>query len=638
MCGFAGLLNNSFPVYKKQIIDIGEKVSFRGPDAKSVRLYNEGMETADAGNNILFFNRLAILDLDVRSNQPFENDRFVLQFNGEIYNYRELKSVLQEVGYVFHTTSDTEVLFVALQHWGIDALQKLNGMFAFCWIDKLEKRFLLARDRLGIKPLYYSQQKRSVIFASELDSIVRLSNRVPDINSSSIDMFLWMQFIPSPFTILKGVYKLPPGHYLEGTFTDLNKEQSLHPIAFWDSNTYSRHTSNNKEAPSDLESILTDSLSRQLIADVPLGLFLSSGVDSSLLAALIHKHFIKENSFNFFTVSFSESTDSDESLDAINYIRGFNNPSLQVHTINIDSRIIGSRLDELYNYFDEPFGDPTALLNWTISAKAREHVTVALSGDGADELFWGYKRYEKWKQPSLQITEKYGGISFSKQFANWTKPILQSNYWAAKRQLELETDPIYRHFTLFLSPVLQHLTEQPVWQKNIWAMQGIQELRCRNDLVAWLDLKTYLPDAMLYKVDRASMAASLEVRVPYLDNSVIDYALNVPFDQKSNNHFKNKAVLKSLLMQIAPHYKINRPKKGFNFPLDKWLRFDWNKKTNSLINKETLGSLGLDERIYLPKIKEYYSGNRKYCIAVWYLLNLALWHKKFKNLTPLQRL
>jgi asparagine synthase (glutamine-hydrolysing) len=634
MCGFAGLFNNLFSLNKQQVSDIAGCVSFRGPDSQGIRLFDHEFKMDDKGINVLFFNRLAILDLDARSDQPFEDERYSLVFNGEIYNYAELKNLLVREGYSFHTSSDTEVLFYSLQLWGVKALERLNGMFAFCWIDRKEKRFLLARDRMGIKPLYFQQQGKVFRFSSELDSILRLSDTLPEIEPSAVQMFLWMQFIPTPFTIVKGVFKLPPGHYLQGTWKGLESQERLEPVSYWDAYSYVPTPDKNINI-TRLEGILQECLSRQLVADVPLGLFLSSGVDSSLLAALVNKYFAKSNKFNFFTVAFGEDTSSDESQEALTYIRGFNNPSLVSHTLFIDSQLLGNHLDNLYNYFDEPFGDPASLLNWVISKKAREHVKVALSGDGADELFWGYRRYGQWKQPSLSL---FNRLDIGKGLAKCLRPFLPGQYWKAKASLELEPDPLYRHFTLFLAPVLIHLMDKPVWQQPIWAIKGVEGIKLREDLVAMLDIKTYLADAMLYKVDRASMAESLEIRVPYLDNSVIDYALSLPFQNKSNVQFEYKAIMKLLLKQLAPHFNINRPKKGFNFPLDKWLRFSWRDRALSLINKNNLNALGLDDVGYLKILQQYYRGDKKNCIAVWFLLNLVIWHNKFKKIPTLKYL
>ena len=613
----------------RQAEDIAEKVSFRGPDNRSVRIYNDRMERDSSGTTVLLFNRLAIIDLDARSNQPFEDDRYTLIFNGEIYNYRQLKTELQSYGQQFHTESDTEVLFQALRRWGADALPRLNGMFAFCWLDRTERSFLLGRDRVGIKPIYYRFSGKSLAFASELDSVLRLSGDLPDIEPKAVHAFLWTQFIPSPFTIVKDVWRLPPGHYLRGDWSRLETGLSISPQPYWDAYRQAVSAEAVSGDPAELETILAETLSRQMIADVPLGLFLSSGVDSSLLTALVNRHFAGSGDVNLFTVAFTEATVSDESRDAADFVKGFNNPHLHTHTLVIDPAMIGEHLDKLYDYFDEPFGDHTALLNWAISIKAKQYVTVALSGDGADELFWGYGRYGRWQNAGISLP---GNRFVGRPWADLLKPILPPGYWRTGAALQLERDPVQRHFNLFLSPALAGLRERPVYKEPIWALEGIDAVRDRGDLVSLLDIKTYLADAMLHKVDRASMAASLEVRVPYLDNRVIDYALALPLAAKSSSGFPHKAILKHLLQRLAPHYPAHRPKKGFNFPIDSWLRFQWREKVMELVNDDNLTALGLDAQLYGTIVRKYYAGDRNNCIPVWYLLNLCLWYRKYRSL------
>ena len=631
MCGFGGILKATGQIDQSMMHRIAMKVAFRGPDNCRLSVYDDKMQKAESGTNALFFNRLAILDLDHRSDQPFEDERYALIFNGEIYNYAELKKSLNAAGYQFRTTSDTEVLFYALQHWGEKAINRLNGMFAFCWIDKFQKQFIVARDRMGIKPLYYSTQGHRFIFASDLDSVIRLSDKPQRIDQEAVNMFLWMQFIPTPYTIMKDIFKLPPGHYIKGDLNEIESGSSVNVSTFWDAYSKEHQTEGSSATDQGLEQVLLRSLSRQLVADVPLGLFLSSGTDSSLLAAMVNKHFAREKDFHFFTISFSEDTISDESKVAGQYINGFKNPFLHHQKLNIDPVFIRNHLEDLYDFFDEPFGDHAALLNWVISRKAKEYVTVALSGDGADELFWGYKRYEQWQHPSILLFDKW---RVPGSLGALIKPFLGNSFLGSKANLEMEPDAIKRHFTLFLHPALRHLIKDPIWRKPIWAMKGINNISCRRDLVAWLDLKTYLADAMLHKVDRASMAASLEVRVPYLDNEVVDYALSLPFRAKSNTEFSNKAIIKQLLKQLAPHYNIHRPKKGFNFPIDHWLRFKWRDLALSVLNKQSLQELGLDGKAYMKMTELYYGGESKYCIPVWYILNLVLWKRKFDKITP----
>jgi asparagine synthase (glutamine-hydrolysing) len=625
MCGFAGIINNSGSLNGIQVSGIASKVKFRGPDSCGVRIYNSEWQHAAQGPHALFFNRLAIIDLDPRSDQPFEDEEYVLLFNGEIYNYRELRSELIATGCEFTTTSDTEVLFRALKEWGKAALKRLNGMFAFSWISKKSNTFILARDRVGIKPLYYSQHQQSFSFGSELHSILRLSGKTPQVSHAAVQMYLWMQFVPTPYSIIEGVYKLPPGNYIEGTIRDLKKGIVLQPKTYW--NAYEDIQTNDCSSVSDLENVLKNSLERQLHADVPLGLFLSSGVDSSLLAALVNKYFAKDQDVNFFTVAFSELTDSDESADAISFIQGFNNPKLHSHKLSVDASYIQDHLQELYNYYDEPFGDYAAVLNWVISKKAREYVTVAISGDGSDELFWGYQRYNRW-QKLRQINSVPLLTPAVRAFAH----ALPTSSFRKKLLTRFQRNNVQRHFDLFLLEGIKANVKDSILGNSLWALDGVESIAAREDLPGILDMKTYLSDAMLYKVDRASMASSLEVRVPFLDNEVVDFALNLPYKDKSNNQYQNKALLKILLQQLAPHYNINKPKRGFNFPLKEWLKTKWKDEVYAGVTTPLLQDLGLDAKRYLSIINDFYYKNASYEIDVWYLYNLALWKKSFDKL------
>ncbi|HUQ66136.1 MAG TPA: asparagine synthase (glutamine-hydrolyzing) [Flavitalea sp.] len=619
MCGFGGIINSEKLLNTNRLKKISGTVSFRGPDSCGLRIYDNDFHEAEEGNTAIFFNRLAIIDLDKRSDQPFEDDRFVLVFNGEIYNYLEFKEELRAKNVIFRTTSDTEVLFHALREWGIELLPRLNGMFSFFWLDKIERKFIVARDRLGIKPLYYRHINDTFIYASELDSVIKLSDQKYAVSKKSAEMFLWMQYVPTPFTIVEGINKLPPGYCILGNIDGMGVK--LH--CFWDAYQFVQKNTHQKK---DLEIILKNSLERQLHADVPLGLFLSSGVDSSLLAALVHKYFSLSNDVNFFTVQFEEQTSSDESKDAKEYIEGFNNPHLHTNNIRINPSFIQHQLAELYNFYDEPFGDPTAVLNWAISKKAKEYVTVAISGDGADELFWGYDRYRRWQKfTTISNTPLASGL------AREVTKILPVSPFSNNLRFLLEKDPVKRHFNFFLPSGLRFNITDHIVNNRMWALQGVEAITTRNDLPAILDIKTYLSDAMLYKVDRSSMASSLEVRVPYLDNEVLEYALSLPLSEKSTERFSSKAPLKNLLHILAPHYDTGRPKKGFNFPLNKWLKQYWKDLVMSAVTSDNLLTAGLDPAPYQKIINNFYSAKNNYFTDVWFIFNLCLWIQKMKS-------
>lgn len=624
MCGFAGVINGSRQLSEDQIKVIASHVSYRGPDSSGFRILNEDLNPVQVGNTAIFFNRLAILDLDSRSNQPFENDQYLLVFNGEIYNFKELKAELQQAGVLFHTTSDTEVLFHCLRIFWTKALPKLNGMFSFFFMDKKERKFLLSRDRLGIKPLYYSQKDGGFYFGSELKSIVRLNGGSFGLSRESIEMYLWLQYVPTPYTILENIFKLPPANFMEGTIDQLKQGVKLTPRAYWDA--YDVANQEMTADPNDLEEILRDSLQRQLVADVPLGLFLSSGVDSSTLASLVNKYFSKDQAINFFTVGFDESTTRDESTEAREFINGFNNPNLHNHVLVVNSSFIGSKLDSLYKYYDEPFADSASLLNWVISEKAKEYVTVAISGDGADELFWGYPRYEQWKRFSYWSSSLlFPGVIKS------SARLLPNCRFRHNVIFAVEPDPVQRHFNLFLPSGMRFMIDNPISKYSMWATEDIEKNYDRADLPSILDIKMYLADAMLYKVDRSSMAASLEVRVPYLDNQVVDFALRLPFTFKSNARFKHKAVLKELLSRLAPHYNLNLVKRGFGFPLQNWMKNQWKDQILSLSTKAKFIELGLEPEPFVRLISYFYEKNSRFYTDVWYLFNLSLWLEQFKK-------
>lgn len=625
MCGFAGIINSPTPLTRERLLRTAERVKFRGPDSMDARVFDEHLLPAASGIHGVFFNRLAIIDLDARSNQPFEDERYTLAFNGEIYNYRELRRRLESEGELFRTTSDTEVLFVALRHWGLTVLPELNGMFAFFWLDRMDGRFVLARDRVGIKPLYYAQEDASVLFGSELDSLARLSAREPAIDRNAVNHYLWFQYTPTPLTILEGYRKLPPGHVLEGHVSSLRAGQRPEPHAYWDVYAFLQEEAHPQDGGAALEETLLGSLRSQLVADVPLGLFLSSGVDSNLLAALANKHLAQDRSFRFFTVAYDEETPADESKEAAAVLAAYHNPRLEHVILRVSSDYLSDHLGSLYHYYDEPFGDPASLLNWVISKKAREHVTVVLSGDGGDELFWGYPRYAEWE---AQINDPFNHSLPGRLLYHLLRLVPKSR--PVRRLLQrLEPDPVRLHHLIFLQGDFPWLRD-PLDDPLLWAMKGVTPLSRREDLPSILDLKMYLLDAMLYKVDRSSMASSLEVRVPYLDNAVLELALRLGLRQKSTERFPTKAPLKSLLGGLAPQYNLDSPKRGFAFPLHRWLQTRWKEMVLSMLTADRLAGVGLDPGRVLPILRRYYQEGRPRPTEVWYLLNLVLWHDAFR--------
>jgi asparagine synthase (glutamine-hydrolysing) len=617
MCGFGGIINSSIKRHSADLSTIAEKVNFRGPDNTRVVVYDSDFNAVEEGSVGIFFNRLAIIDLGERANQPFEDEDSLLVFNGEIYNYCDLRQLLQNEGVRFHTSSDTEVLFYLLKCYGKDAISKLNGMFSFCFINKKQDSFLMARDRLGIKPLYYKQSQSGFVFASELKSIALLSPESNTISSRAIEAYLALQYIPTPLSIYNEVKKLEPGHYIEAPISDLS-HRFVESKQYWDA--YRTKQTGGELDLTALHRLLECSINLHLQADVPVGLFLSSGVDSSLLAAVLNTPKFKDRNFNFFTVAYDEPDFNDESESAETYLNGFNNKNFIHNRLLVHQRDIIMSSRSMYSYVDEPFGDSAFLLNYAISVAARKHVKVALSGDGADELFWGYSRYEQWRR----LTGKSKVFNFLSNVYPVLKPFDFLKRQGAYRN-RLEKDPFIVYSNLVRSSYVG-LEFSFQTEKQLWASKSLKNISTRASLPSLFDIKTYLPDCMNYKVDRSSMAASLEVRVPYMENAMIDFALQTPLCLNSNKAFSQKALLKQLLLKLAPHYTNSTVKKGFNFPLQKWLKEHWREDIYSVISDTTLDTLGIEKAPIRKMLDAFYKGKNNASTDVWYLYNLALWY------------
>jgi asparagine synthase (glutamine-hydrolysing) len=611
MCGFAGIVNSSRPLSLPFLEECARLVSHRGPDSTRLLVLGRDLLPAEQGPHGFFFNRLAILDLDPRSDQPFSDDRHTLVFNGEIYNYLELRNELVREGVRFRTQSDTEVLFEALKRWGPAALPKLNGMFAFFFLDAQTGSFLAARDRIGIKPLCYRRDGDCLAFASEARSVLRLSGAASSRSRKAIEAYLWLQYVPTPLTAFEGVLKLPPGHFLEGRLAPFHLSE---PKPFWDA--YNPAPTPPREV--SLEETLRSSMERQFRSDVPLGLFLSSGVDSSLLAAMVARYFASSREYDFFTVGYDGKAFNDEWADAHAFLAGFRNPNLRHHQLTLSASDVMEALDALYSYLDEPFGDSAAVLNFAISRKARERVTVALSGDGADELFWGYPRYTQWQDRMVRARPRLRPLAIA------ANVVLPGTHIARRLAEKSEADPVALFFSTFLQEGLAGKKGVRV-PTDMWCLEGVDGIRSREDFPARFDLKTYLADAMLYKVDRGSMAVGLEVRVPYLDNEVIDASLRMPLSSKSTPTDPRKAPLRGLLAHLAPHYDFHLPKKGFNFPVRDWLATYWHDRVQSLITRDLAIEAGLDPAVVQRLLDDHFSGRQDATTAVWYLFQLALW-------------
>jgi asparagine synthase (glutamine-hydrolysing) len=613
MCGFGGIYKRS-NISKQQILDAAAYVSFRGPDNTGWSLFDENFgEVSDKGSFGVFHNRLSIIDLDQRSNQPYQDKDHLLLFNGEIYNFQDILAELGELGHTFTTESDTEVLFVALKVWGKKAVSKLNGMFAFAFLDKNSGALVISRDRAGIKPLYYSYSSDEFCFASELDTITRLAGPEFQVSSTSISVYRQLGFTGSPDSIWSGISKVKPGTIIT---IQLNKPDEFEINSYWTAvdNIDRSHCYEGRP----LLSTLTAALNSQLIADVPIGMFVSSGVDSSVLAAIANQSDAARD-ITYFTVKFDLPTAHDESVDARKFLTRLGVKAEQIKQVNVTSKSILDSWLSIYSFLDEPCGDYAVLLNYAISKVAAEHVKVVVTGDGGDEIFGGYERYKHWQHykrqsySSLILYPLYGFASF-----------------VGLRSVVIRLEK--NHLIKYLRTLSPRSISINHWKKLIDSLSITKEVKKfvnKSDFPRIVDFLLYLPDGMLFKVDRASMAVGLEARVPFLDNRIIDMGMSKEMLDAAK---PLKWRLKEVLRDLVPYYDFERPKTGFSLPLAQWMRDDWSDVILDLISSDDVNLLGLNRFRLKWEYRKLMRGNDYYAYRLWIDCNLILWFQSKKKL------
>lgn len=604
MCGIAGALGGR-PLEPEVIVRMGRALAHRGPD-------DEGL-WFDAEAGIGFAHRrLSIIDPSPAGHQPMQSPsgRYVITLNGEIYNYSELRTAIldggQEIEWRGH--SDTEVLLAGFDAWGIrNTLERASGMFAFGVWDKQERRLILARDRMGEKPLYYGRPagpKRAFLFASELDALRQHPDFEPEVDRHSLSLLVRYLEVPAPFSIYRGVFKLQPGTMLT-LYSDraeplIEKYWSAAQVV--QTGVEDPFVGSEADAADELECVLTRAVGRQMMADVPLGAFLSGGVDSSTVVAMMQK--LSRTPVNTFTIGFHEST-YNEAGHAKAVAGHLGTKHTELYVSGSQARDVIPRLSTIY---DEPFADSSQIPTYLISALARQDVTVALSGDGGDELFGGYDRYLF----TTNFWHRIAGIPAPLRAAaaraltmvsatNWTR-LGDVASAMAPRSLNVARlgDKLHKAASLLTSESLDELydrmlvqwrdpaevvlgiTQEPVLGQDpeLTRLVGVEGMMAR-------DMLGYLPNDVLVKVDRAAMAASLETRVPLLDPDVVQFAWRLPLHLKIRGN-ETKWLLRQVLYRHVPAALIERPKMGFAVPLGSWLRGPLREWTEALLDERRL--------------------------------------------------
>lgn len=616
MCGISGFFSAKNKLDKEDLLQMTSCLKHRGPDAGGLFISED--EQTGLGHR-----RLSILDLSDAANQPMYSScgRYVIVFNGEVYNFREIAAFLkqQNPSLQLNTTSDTEVVLQAFIQNGSSVFSELNGMFAFAIYDKEQRKLTLCRDHIGIKPLFYYWDGESFVFASELKAFAALKQLKKEVNEQAIGQFLHLGYIPEPLTIYRKIYKFPSGHFLEIGPHDV----SLQIRPFWKVEDKIEATVLKDEslAKNELRKLLFDAVEKQLVSDVPIGTFLSGGIDSSVVTAIASK--VSPGRVKTFNIGFEEGL-FDESGYATSVAKHLNT---EHYTAKVKEKDILELVPELLNVYDEPFADSSAFPTMLVSQLARQHVTVALSGDGGDELFLGYGMYtwaKRLNNPLLKLFRKpvKSGLSMMNErykrvagVIDYTKPAHLKSHIFSQEQKFFSEKELARLLCIEKKPDYSGLNK---------ILDAGRSLNAYEHQSFW-DLTHYLKDDLLVKVDRASMKYSLESRVPLLDFRLIEFALNLDTGLK-NRQGVSKYLLKEILYELVPRAIFDRPKRGFAIPLHKWLRGDLRFLMDKYTAREIIETYAIVKYEQVASLKKRYLSGENYLYnRVWAIILLHWW-------------
>ncbi len=646
MCGISGFLDASQRLGSHELQGIAEDMTntlrLRGPD-------DVGIWTDEATGIALGHRRLSILDLSPEGHQPMRSacGRYVITFNGEVYNFRALRQEMERLGHHFRGHSDTEVMLACISQWGImDATKKFNGMFAFALWDRRERLLHLGRDRMGEKPLYYGWMGKTFLFGSELKALRRHPDFSPEINRDALALYLRHNYIPAPHSIYRGITKLLPAHLVTVSEADVGRA----PVArcYWSLEEVAAQgvaqpfPGSEQEAIAHLDELLRDSIKLRMESDVPLGAFLSGGVDSSTVVALMQAQ--SSRPVQTFTVGFNESA-YNEAEHAKAVARHLGTAHTEIYVTPEEAMAVIPRLPLLY---DEPFSDSSQIPTFLISELARRDVTVTLSGDGGDELFAGYTRYflglRVWRHvgwlPLMVRSLAADGIKSISQ-ESWERLLLAVGsvlprtlrvqrpgakmHRLAEVLTAKDSDAIYLEMSSHCKDPLSLVPgagELPVVLGNGGGLRALNGFAQR---MMYIDMMTYLPDDILVKVDRASMGVSLESRVPFLDHRLVEFAWKVPLSLKIRDGV-GKWLLRQVLYQYVPSALIDRPKMGFGVPIDQWLRGPLRQWAEELLDEKRLRDQGFfNVEPIRKRWRSHLSGDADWQYHLWDILMFQAW-------------
>lgn len=599
--------------------------------------------------------RLSILDLSSKGHQPMSNDAgdIWITYNGEVYNFKEIRTELASLGHRFRSDSDTEVIIKAYQEWGIRSIDRFCGMFAFALWDARKRKLFLVRDRAGVKPLYYHHDGKMVIFGSELKALLHCPAIDRELDFTALFHYFQFGYISAPHSVLKSVSIVRPGHYVE-----ISADGKIEHVKYWDIADFYRRgieleesgfwkKKNEKDVTAELEEILARGFGYRMVSDVPVGIFLSSGIDSSILAAILAKRLGLE--VNTFTIGFTKK-EFNEAEDAKKIARALGTHHRELY---IDPDTALNTVNRLPEIFDEPFGDNSGIPTYLVSKMAREHVKVALSADGGDELFAGYHRYNYAIRYQRFLERSPTFVShLSRRFLDMAPlNLLSATYTAlssntrlsgledkmlkAKRMLS-QSDPAALYEAAMSDWYGQDLSDlmrnRPASRdRGIRAtFDGLADADFMTRMMC-LDFKKYMVDDVLTKVDRASMAVSLEAREPFLDHNLLEYIATLPSTYKYRDG-QAKYILRKILYQYLPQSMFQRPKQGFAAPIGEWLRGPLKVLVDGYLDPERIREGGIFDALAVSRTLDRFR-RRKGVSAnqIWHLLQFQMWHEQWSS-------
>ncbi len=637
MCGIAGFIDFNKTSSEPVLLNMTNSLVHRGPDGFSTKLISTSSFDLGMGHR-----RLSIIDLSEHGTQPMNWETLWLCFNGEIYNYKEIKAELSHLGHSFIGDSDSEMILHAYKQWGKDCIHRFIGMFAILLFDTANNTVFCVRDRAGVKPFFYYFKDGLFLFGSELKAFHQHPNFEKEIDVNAVAAYMQYGNVPTPHCIFKHCKKINPGHSMllnldkpPAQISDITQEQYWN---VYDAYNQPKSTISYTEAKVETQAILESAVNYRMVADVPVGVFLSGGFDSTCVTALLQKD--RTEKLKTFTIGVPDIglNEAPYAIDIANHL-GTDHTEIEC----TEKEALGM-IHDLPYYFDEPFADSSAIPTTLVSKMARKDVTVALSADGGDEIFAGYNRYDYMMRYGKKLNSIPGFVRKSmvgmmNTIPSEKIPVLKNKYNFHNRYEKMKgvlRNPSDKEIMLSLSQQftdsqMNEFMKNPFHQLDTMYLSNELKAEFKTPLsyMTAIDYQTYMLDDILQKVDRSTMIHSLEGREPFLDHRIIEYAAQLPDEYKYHNGVK-KRILRDITYQFVPKSLLDRPKMGFAIPLASWLANDLRELVETHLAKEVIEQQGIFNWEYIDKIKSsFYNGKKEYDTKLWYILMFQMWFEKW---------